>query len=192
VRAFVNGEPVTLTNEFGPPVLSGQLSNVNHLFIGRRQSSATSEGIIGAAHYKGLIDEVEIFNRALNAAEIRTIFEAGPLGKCNVEIDIKLGSDRIAPRSAGVIPVAILTTETFDATTVSPITVRFGPAGASLEHRLGHVEDVDSDGDLDLVLHFRTQETGIQCGDTVAPLTGQAFDGRPLRGADSIVTVGCH
>ncbi len=108
-------------------------------------------------------------------------------------IDIKPGSDpnAINPASEGLIPVAILTTDTFDATTVSPITVRFGPAGANLEHRLGHLEDVDGDGDLDLLLHFRTQETGIQCGDAEASLSGETFDGQAIQGSDSIVTVGC-
>ncbi len=110
-----------------------------------------------------------------------------------VAIDIKPGSDpnTINPANSGLVPVVILSTETFDATTVSPITVQFGPGGASLDHKLGHLKDVDSDGDLDLVLHFRTQEAGILCGDTEASLTGETFDGQPIQGADSIVTVGC-
>ena len=111
-----------------------------------------------------------------------------------VEIDIKPGSDpnAIRPVNTGLIPVAVLTTDTFDALTVSPITVRFGPSGAGMAHRSAHLEDVDGDGDLDLVLHFRTQETGIQCGDTEASLTGETFDGQAIQGSDSIVTVGCH
>ncbi len=111
-----------------------------------------------------------------------------------LEIDIKPGSDpnAVNPRDRGVIPVAILTTEDFDAATVSPSTVRFGPDEASMIHRSGHLKDVDADGDLDLVLHFRTQETGIACGDTEATLTGETFDGQPLQGSDSIVTVGCR
>ena len=35
-------------------------------------------------------------------------------------------------------------------------------------------EDANADDHLDLVLYFGTQETGIECGDTVAQLTGEA------------------
>ena len=111
-----------------------------------------------------------------------------------VDIDIKPGSfpNSINPRSRGVIPVAILTTATFDATTVDPMSVEFGPSGASETHGTGHIEDADGDGDDDLVLHFRTQDTGIQCADTSASLMGQTFGGQSILGSDSINTVGCN
>jgi len=154
----------------------------------------------------GLVDEVEIHSRALSAQEIFEIFAAGAAGKCKgaatVSIDIKPGND---PNSIncrnqnGVIPVAILTTRIaagessdFDATTVDPLTVRFGRNGseAAEAHNRGHIEDVDGDSDLDLMLHFRIGQTGIQCGDTSANLTGRTFDNRQIRGSDSIRTVG--
>jgi hypothetical protein len=109
-------------------------------------------------------------------------------------IDIKPGSDpnSINPRSKGVIPIAILTTDTFDATTVDPLTLLFAPNNAVEAHGQGHVEDADGDGDLDLMLHFNTQDTGIACGDTEASLSGATFDGTLITGSDSIVTVGCN
>ena len=108
-----------------------------------------------------------------------------------VAIDITPGSfpNSINPRSRGVIPVAILTTETFDASTVDPAMVRFGPDAAAPVHAA--LEDVDGDGDTDLILHFRTQDTGIVCGETSASLTGQTFGAQAVEGSDSIRTVPC-
>jgi hypothetical protein len=97
------------------------------------------------------------------------------LDPCVVEvtIDIKPGSDpnSFNLRSRGLIPVAVITTPDFDATTVDPLTICFGDAenpgqrDCSEAHGRGHIEDVDGDGDLDLVLHFRTQQTGIDSGE---------------------------
>jgi hypothetical protein len=115
--------------------------------------------------------------------------------KCTlpVEIDIKPGSfpNGINPKSKGKIPVAILTTDTFDSTTVDESTVLFGATGAEAAPVQSALEDVDGDGDIDMILHFETQDTGIMCGDTSAFLTGETFDGQMIEGSDSIKTVGC-
>jgi beta-glucanase (GH16 family) len=82
----------------------------------------------------------------------------------------------------GVIPVALLTTDTFDATSVDHTTVRFGDAAeahASMQTGVAqrHEEDYDGDGDVDLVFHFRADETGYDCDTTHLTLTGETFDG---------------
>lgn len=103
-----------------------------------------------------------------------------------VEIDIKPGSGQnsVNPSSNGVIPVAILTTDDFDAATVDPDTVLFGPSEAAPVHCtfLGEGDD----GGRDMLLHFRTQETGIEAGDTEATLTGKTIDGTNIIGTDSV------
>ena len=71
-----------------------------------------------------------------------------------------------------------------------PHGLRFGPDQASVRGR-GQIEDVSGDGKLDLLLRFRTQDSGIQCGDTSVSITGQTVNGIPIRGSDSITTVGC-
>lgn len=121
------------------------------------------------------------------------IFMATPETEIAVSVDIKPVEfpNSINPKSKGVIPIAILTTDTFDAITVDALSVKFGPNGTTEAHRQGHPEDVDGDGDSDLVLHFKTQATGIQCGDTSASLTGKTTGGQDIEGSDSIQTVGC-
>lgn len=110
-----------------------------------------------------------------------------------VAIDIKPGGrpNSINPKSDGVTPVAILTTGAFDATTVDPSTVRFGKNGTEAMPVHSAVEDLDGDGHPDMILQFRTQDTGIQCGDISAALTGKTRNGRTIKGTDSITTVGC-
>jgi len=108
-----------------------------------------------------------------------------------VSIDIRPGSDvnPINPRAKGVVPVAILTTDTFDATTVDPASVVFGPDAAAKAHKEAHVLDVNYDGDLDLLFHFAVAETGIASGDTAACLEGYTYDGLFLTGCDYLTTV---
>lgn len=120
---------------------------------------------------------------------IGNTFTAGLWASIEVLIDIKPGSDpnSINPDSQGVIPVAILTTDDFDASAVDPDSVRFGPAEA--EAVQWAFENVDGDGDLDMILHFETEETGISAGDTEAELTGKTVDGMDIHGSDSVRTV---
>ena len=77
-----------------------------------------------------------------------------------VEIDVKPDSDQntVNVGSNGTIAVAILTTPDFDAADVNTASVVF--AGALADHY--SYEDVDGDGDLDLLMHFRTNETNLE------------------------------
>lgn len=95
------------------------------------------------------------------------------------DLDIKPGSypNSINTKSKGVIPVALLGTDTFDVTTVDVTTLRFGPSDALPAHNLTdaevyaeHLQDVNYDGYIDLVSHYRTKQTGIAVGQILAEL----------------------
>lgn len=101
-----------------------------------------------------------------------------------IEIDIKPCSlpNSINLKSKGKVPVAILTTDDFDASAVDPNTVIF--AGASPVK--WHLEDVDFDGDIDLILHFMTQELDLTKDSTKATLMGETWDFQLIQGTDSV------
>jgi hypothetical protein len=94
-----------------------------------------------------------------------------------VTIDIKPWSDpnSINPEGRGVVPVAIHGSDTFDVTTIDFSSIRFGPAGGPYDAEPvhdGHIEDVNSDGWADLVVHFMTQETGLSPCDREGTIIG--------------------
>lgn len=100
----------------------------------------------------------------------------------NVTIDVH--PQKINLKAKGVIPVTVFTTPSFDAATIDVGTVQFGPGNAAEAHGALHLTDVDGDGDLDAVLHFRTQDAAIPCGATSVTLSGAGFTG-----SDAIVTI---
>lgn len=108
------------------------------------------------------------------------------------EIDIKPGSEpnSINLSSAGVVPVAILSSANFDAATVDPDTVTLAGAAVKMVGKSGkllaHSEDVNGDGLLDLVCQVLTEQFLIVPGDSIAVLEAQTFDGAPVHGEDSI------
>lgn len=112
----------------------------------------------------------------------------------NVSVDIKPddANNSINPKSNGEIPVAILAKDGLDVSQINPATIRFGKTGE--EDSLSHYAfaDVNEDGNLDLMLHFKTIESGILCGDTKAYLKGKMMSGRAIKGSDLVRTVGCN
>jgi hypothetical protein len=111
-----------------------------------------------------------------------------------VRIDIRPQgqANRIDPASDRPVRVAVLHDGGFDPATVVADTVRFGATGAEAAPVNVVFRDADGDGDIDMVLRFRIQDTGIQCGQTSAVLTGQTAGGPTITASDVIRTAGCR
>jgi hypothetical protein len=131
-----------------------------------------------------------------------------------VAVNIKPGGtpNPINLGSQGVTPLAVLTTVggeyglplSFDATAIDLSSVRFGErtqvfsetGGAAEAHGRGHLEDSfekderTRDGDIDMVLHFSTDQTGVTAVDTEGCVKGRfTSSGQSFKffGCDSIV-----
>ena len=110
-------------------------------------------------------------------------------------IDIRPGGypNPVNLRSEGLVPVALLGSETFDVYSVDLSTVRFHPMGRCEQAATAvkHVfTDVNKDGYGDILFHFVTGEVGFQAGDTAACLHGDLTGGQHFCGHDAIVVVG--
>lgn len=144
-----------------------------------------------------------VVNFAAGVQTARDAFQSSPPATISVVaavvgIDIKPGDfpNSINLRSAGVIPVAILSSETFDALTIDEETIFLASAGVRVAGRVGvagrsgkfmcHEEDVNDDGFDDLVCQIETAEFLIEPGEDTAELTAETFNGTPIQGTDSI------
>jgi len=109
----------------------------------------------------------------------------------HVGVDIKPGSypNAINLRSKGSVPVALLGSAEFDISSVDLATVKFGKmhemdSGApALRSAL---QDVNGDGFMDRVFHFKIKETGLELSDTEACLHGMTLGGEHFCGHDSV------
>ena len=113
----------------------------------------------------------------------------------HVEIDIRPGSEcnPVNPKSNGVLPVGILSSDTFDATQADPSTVFLEGAPIASPSQQGRFlvseEDVNGDGWTDLVVKFDAELLDIAVPTGTALLVGVTFDGQAFWGEDTIRVV---
>jgi hypothetical protein len=111
-----------------------------------------------------------------------------------VSLDIRPGDDEncINLRSQGKVPAAVLSSLDFDATTLDPATVTLAGAPVVPKKRnrwMADVEDVNTDGLADLVLHFRTQDLNLTEEDTEATLHGWTMAGEEIECSDHVQVI---
>jgi hypothetical protein len=129
------------------------------------------------------------------ASEPATVTVKGPpvadpvLEAIDAQIDIKPGAfpNSINLGASGAVPVAILSTATFDARSVNPISVTLAGAQVKVKGKgtpLAAFEDVNGDGLIDLVVHVSTEALELSGGDTRAFLEARTFNNTPVIGSD--------
>jgi hypothetical protein len=112
-----------------------------------------------------------------------------------VQIDIKPHSfpNSINLGSAGVVPVAVLSTATFDARQIDPETLTLAGASVRLIGRGDKyscaTQNVNADSLPDIICHVETVQFLLQTGDSIATLEASTFGGQAIAGQDSIQIV---
>jgi len=119
------------------------------------------------------------------------VVDLGPeyTGAQSVEIAIRAEGESalINLASRGAIGVTILGAADFDVAQIDRATLRFGPASATPAHKAGgHLEDANGDASPDLLSHYWIADTGISEADESVCVSGQTFDGTPIRGCGSV------
>jgi subtilisin-like proprotein convertase family protein len=109
-----------------------------------------------------------------------------------VEIDVLPGeaSKFIDATTRSTVPVAILSSVDFDATTVSPTSVRLAGApitkGKGLQLARGVLSDVNGDGRIDLTVYVSVYSLHLAAGKSDALLTAVTFDGKSVSGSQEV------
>lgn len=117
--------------------------------------------------------------------------QAPPVTK--VAIDIKPGDTptTLERNRGGYVPVAILSTAQFDATTVDVETIRVGPSGEEAEAWKATNSDANEDRRLDLVVLVKVTDMQLRCSDTVIKLSAKTQSGESIEGSETVKVTGC-
>jgi hypothetical protein len=180
VNLFAPNGAQILSNRFGgqQPMAVGERKPFTHNtgFIFQNPGNYTLEVV-----FSDVVGEVNLDNNSRS----RIVTVRNP-----VDIDVKPGNikNQINICSSASIRVAILGSETFDATDVDATTVKF--ADADVRRRgnsepKGQVQDVNQDKITDFVLKFNVAELKLNSGDTQAELR-ETLSGIKFNGTDSV------
>jgi hypothetical protein len=148
--------------------------------------------------FAGVVSDGRLYLMGSGIDPIETPTKLRALGPPVLEvlIDIKPGSypNSVNLGSNGVVPVAVLSSAEFDATTIEADTVILAGAGVAVRGKgnkfLSHHEDVNDDGIDDLVCQVETVNLDPDTfQDGFACLKGETVDGKFIEGWDEITIV---
>lgn len=124
-------------------------------------------------------DHLRVFS---SLGKLQSSYQNGGNARVNIQVWGHLLA-RISIRSSGQNLRVILRSEpSLKANQVDTASLRFGPRGAPPDKV--RTEDVDHNGKPDLVLYFRSADSGIPVKSVNACLSGKRLDGAPFEGCD--------
>ncbi len=133
-----------------------------------------------------------------NGLVSETVVTSVTLSIYDVTIDIRPGTDDnvVVLHSCGVVPVAFITDENFDAALIDPATITLSGAsfddgivkvwGCRKKHVMAHLCDIDGDGDKDLVAFIDIRKLAEHDIEAVCEIGAKTYDGYVVSGYDTI------
>jgi probable HAF family extracellular repeat protein len=164
----------------------------SHAFLYENGEMIDLGNWLGKSYARAINNRGQIVGFAYTNGGLHAVLWNPIIDYMTVSIDIMPNSDtnRINLSSSGVTPVAILSSDIFDATTIIPETVNLEGARVRMVGKHGkylcHDEDVDEDGLLDMVCQIYTAQFMLEKGETVAVMEAETFDGTAISGEDTI------
>ena len=143
-------------------------------------NAANNRMIVFGGYNGGFLNDTWVLSNASGIVNVPVTIDIRP----NVAINT------ISRTTGTTVPVAILSSATFNAlTSVNRTSLTFGHAGteASLIGCNARGQDVNADGRMDLVCQFNGTLGGFQMGDTIGYLQGATLVGNPISGSDSVL-----
>lgn len=131
--------------------------------------------------------------------EIRGQTGPAPVGLIDIDADAWVEPNEISPDDNYLLTVGIYSTQavtggsgSFDALQTDITTLRFGNDGAVTVDAAPFVVDMNNDSLNDIMVRFQVADSGTECGDTSANISGETFSGEAIVGVDFITTVDCE
>ena len=146
----------------------------------------------------GVIAVLALIGPWLSAYPLTVLTQALIVAILAMSLDVLLGYTGLASLGqaayfgVGAYVVAIMTTEGYDATLTDVDTIQVGDPllGGSVSPDKFTLDDVDGDGDLDVLLHLRLNEmqdaNAISVDSLVLVLTAVTLDGIAIDGMDAV------
>jgi probable HAF family extracellular repeat protein len=155
--------------------------------------NASEWGDLGAAigiNDSGVIvGRGEFFGGA--SSSVSRVYKLTPVTQVEVDVLPRDSANVVYPNRIGKLPVAVLSSASFDATQVDPATLRFGSARAA-KTGPAVISNVDGLHGNDTTVKFKIEETGIFCDDTEVMLSGETYAGEELGGIGAIDASNCE
>lgn len=185
VKLYVDGNLVGSTPTNIP--INYALQN-NNLFIGNYPNC-------GNLSFPGLVDEVEIFNRALTQPEVQSIYKASSKGKCKTQTFTAIIKPNLYLNCLilyqPLFTVGIYGSSTFDVTKINlPTLVLSSSALIVTAKPIACVySKINNDPYLDVGCYFYDVKPKWKGGDSTFTLTGQLIDKTPVQATGPICVI---